>query len=101
MKLESEAMEIKIEVPEGVFDNQFPVADFVARMRELALLELVRAKRIHEHEAAEALGCTRWELVEKMKAAGISPTEDLFAEIRGGLVDAIEARRPTIKRKDN
>ncbi len=101
MKLAFGLMDIKIELPDGVFDTQFPEAEFVGRMRELAMLELVRSKRIHEHEAAEVLGCTRWELVEKMKAAGIAPTEDLFAEIRGGLVDAIAARRKSNRRKDN
>jgi hypothetical protein len=100
MKLEADVMEIKIDLPAGVFDEQFPEADFAARTRELVLLELVRARRLHEHEAAEMLGCARWDLVEKMRAAGILPTEDVFAEIRGGLVDAISARRGSAGRKE-
>jgi len=42
-------------------------------------------KRIHEHEAKQMLGLERWQLVEKMKAVGIAPTEDVFAGIRASL----------------
>lgn len=94
-------MDLKIELPDGVFDAQFPEEAFAARMNELIVLELIRARRLHEHEAAGILGCTRWELVEKMKAVGIAPTEDVFSEIRGGLVDAIAARRQPARRKEN
>ncbi|MGO9449486.1 MAG: hypothetical protein ACLQDV_00350 [Candidatus Binataceae bacterium] len=86
-------MEIKIDLPADVFDAQFPEADFRARVRELALLELVRVKRLHEHEAQEMLGITRWALVERMKAAGIAPTEEVFGNIRDELSKAIGTRR--------
>jgi DNA-binding NtrC family response regulator len=93
-------MNIKLELPQDLFDERFPEAKFVERVRELALLELLRARRMHEHEIAEMLGCERWELVEKMKAVGIAPTEDVFKEIRGGLNQAIAARRePNLPRK--
>jgi hypothetical protein len=39
------------------------------------------------------LGIERWELVERMKAAGIQPTEEVFANIRDELGRAIAARR--------
>ena len=87
------AMQIKIELPDDLFDAQFPDADFRDRVRELAILELVRVKRLHEHEAQEMLGITRWQLVERMKAAGISPTEEVFGNIRDELNQAIGARR--------
>jgi hypothetical protein len=92
-------MEFKIDLPPDLFDERFPEAKFVERVRELALLELLRARRMHEHEVAEMLGCERWELVEKMKAVGIAPTEDIFREISGGLNDAIAARRGSIAPK--
>ncbi len=86
-------MEIKIDLPADIFDAQFREADFRARVRELAILELIRIKRLHEHEAQEMLGITRWQLVERMKAAGISPTEEVFGRIRDELNRAIGHRR--------
>jgi hypothetical protein len=86
-------MNIKIDLPPDLFDAQFPEEPFKARVRELAILELVRVKRLHEHEAQEMLGIGRWELVERMKAAGFQPTEEVFAKIRDDLGRAIAARR--------
>ncbi len=86
-------MQIKIDLPADVFDAQFPEDQFRARVRELAILDLVRSKRLHEHEALEMLGIDRRELIDKMKEQGFAPTEDLFNEIRGALDKAIAARR--------
>jgi citrate lyase beta subunit len=86
-------MQIKIVLPTDVFDAQFTEAQFRDRVRELAILELVRVKRLHEHEAQEMLGITRWQLVERMKAAGIQPTEEVFGNIRDELNKAIGTRR--------
>jgi citrate lyase beta subunit len=86
-------MQIKIELPGDLFDAQFREADFRERVRELAILELVRVKRLHEHEAQEMLRMTRWQLVERMKAAGIAPTEEVFGNIRDELTRAIGSRR--------
>jgi len=85
-------MEFKIEIPGDIFDTKFTAAAFSARLRELAILELVRLKRIHEHEAQEMLGVGRWELVERMNACGIAPTENTFADLKDELDKAIEAR---------
>ncbi len=86
-------MDIKIDLPPDIFDAQFPEDRFRARVRELAILDLVRQKRMHEHEALEMLQISRRDLVALMKEAGFSPTEDVFAEIRGSLDRAIAARR--------
>jgi hypothetical protein len=94
-------MNLKIDLPPDVFDDQFPEAGFAARVREFAVLELVRARRLHEHEAKEMLGLERWELVARMKAAGIASTEDIFAEIQGELTRAIDARRSRAADKPN
>jgi len=93
------ALNLKLDLPDDLFDPQFPESDFAKRVRELAILELVRVKRLHEHEAKEMLGIERYELVEKMKAAGIAPTEDVFAEIKGELTKAIDLRRGGSRRK--
>ena len=85
-------MEIKIELPEDLFDAQFTEAEFTERLRELAILELVRTKKMHEHEAQRLLGLERWELVQKMVAVGIVPTEKAFAEIKDELGKAIASR---------
>ena len=86
-------MNLKLELPGDLFDLQFSETEFAARVRELAILELVRVKRIHEHEAKQMLGLERWQLVEKMKAVGIAPTEEVFAGIQGELTKAIDSKR--------
>jgi hypothetical protein len=86
---------LKLDFPDDIFDAQFTEPNFAARVRELAILELVRVKRLHEHEAKAMLQLERYELVDRMKAAGIAPTEDVFAEIKGELTKAIDARRGT------
>lgn len=88
----SQTVQIKLGLPDDLFDAQFTEAGFAARVRELAILELVRVKRLHEHEAQRMLGIERWELVERMQAAGITPTEKAFEEIKGELSKAIAAR---------
>jgi hypothetical protein len=88
---------LKLDLPDDIFDAQFTESDFLARVRELAILELVRVKRLHEHEAKEMLGLERYELVERMKGAGIAPTEDVFAEIKSELTKAIDAKRKKSK----
>lgn len=85
-------MDIKLDIPADVFDSEFTEAVFRDRVRELAILDLIRAKRLHEHEAQAMLGIGRWELVERMKTCGIMPTEKLFEDIKGELEQAIEAR---------
>ena len=90
-------MQIKIELPGDLFDAQFREVDFRERVRELAILELVRVKRLHEHEAQEMLRVTRWQLVERMKAAGIAPTEEVFGNIREELTRAIGSRHNRAK----
>jgi hypothetical protein len=84
---------LKLDLPDDLFDATFTGSDFASRVRELAILELVRVKRLHEHEAKEMLALERFELVQRMKAAGIAPTEDVFAEIKGELNKAIDSKR--------
>jgi hypothetical protein len=86
-------MNLKLDLPGDLFDSQFLEDDFAARVRELAILELIRVKRIHEHEAKQMLGLERWQLVEKMKAVGIAPTEEVFAGIQSELSKAIDSKR--------
>ena len=86
-------MEIKLDLPAGVFDDGFPAEDFDLRVREFAVMELVRARRLHEHEAQRILGVERWELVERMERAGIAPTEKIFDRLKTELSNAIAGRR--------
>jgi len=83
---------LDLDIPADIFDPEFSLTAFAARMREVAILELVRVKRMHEHEALELLGIERRELLEKMKACGIVPTENAFEEIKGELEKAIKTR---------
>lgn len=85
-------MKITLDLPSDVFDDAFPEAVFADRVRQSALLALVDARRLHEHEAARMLGLERWELVERMQAAGMRPTEAVFEEIRADLGEAIAKR---------
>ena len=84
---------LKLDLPDDIFDAKLTESDFTARVREFAILELVHARRLHEHEAKTLLALERYELVDRMKAAGIAPTEDLFAEIKGELTKAIDSKR--------
>ena len=86
-------MKIEIDLPADLFDAQYPQEAFRARARELSILELVRVKRLHEHEAQTMLGIDRHELVGRMEAAGITPTEKEFAAIRSELQKAIASKR--------
>jgi hypothetical protein len=86
-------VEIKLDLPQDIFDDNLSEQDFRRRVRELAILELVRLKRLHEHEAQRLLGVERWELVERMERAGITPTEKIFDQLKNELGDAIAARR--------
>ena len=84
-------MKITLDLPADVFDDGFSEEAFAERMRQWAILALVDAHRLHEHEAARMLGLERWELVERMEAQGIRPTEQVFEEIRAQLAGAIAA----------
>jgi len=83
---------LDLDIPADIFDKEYPLHGFAERMRELGILELVRIKRMHEHEALELLGLERRELLAKMKACGIVPTENAFEEIKGELEKAIKGR---------
>jgi hypothetical protein len=83
-------VEIQLDLPADIFDDDFRTEDFRARVRELAILELVRLKRLHEHEAQRMLSVERW---ERMERAGITPTEKVFDQLKHELGDAIAARR--------
>ena len=83
---------LDLEIPADIFDAEFTLAKFARRMRELGILELVRVKRMHEHEALELLGIERRELLEKMRDCGIIPTENAFEAIKGELDNAIRSR---------
>jgi phage head maturation protease len=89
-------VKLKVDIPEDLFDDGFTAAAFAARVREFAVIELVRVKRLHEHEAARMLGVERWELVEKMERAGIVPTEKEFDKIKGELGEAIASGKARI-----
>jgi len=58
-----------IDLPDDLFDAQFTESVFAPRVRELAILELVRLKRLHEHEAKEMLSLERHELDDSGKVA--------------------------------
>jgi transcriptional regulator of acetoin/glycerol metabolism len=82
-------VEIRLDIPDDLFDDGYTAAAFEARVREFAVIELLRVKRLHEHEAARILGLERWELIEKMERAGIVPTEKEFDKIKGELGEAV------------
>jgi hypothetical protein len=85
-------VEIKLDLPDGIFDDSLREEDFAAAVREFAVIELLRAKRLHEHEAQAMLGLQRWELLERMERAGMVPTEKIFGQIKDELSRTIAAR---------
>ena len=86
-------MNISLDLPADLFDEGFTADAFAGRVREFAVIELLRTKRLHEHEAARILNLERWELIEKMERAGIVPTEKEFDKIKGELGDAIDSMK--------
>jgi Uncharacterised protein family (UPF0175) len=93
-------MRIELELPANVFDDQFPAAEFSVRMRELAVIELLRARHLHEHEAQQMLGLERWELVALMERAGITPAEKVFDQLKDELGQAIAKQHQPAPRKE-
>ena len=87
-------MRIDLDLPADAFDDQFPAEALTVRVREFAVLELLRARRLHEHEAQRILEIERWELVALMERAGITPTEKTFSQIQDELTQAIARHRP-------
>jgi hypothetical protein len=87
-------MRIELDLPPDVFDDQFTAAELNSRVREFAVLELLRAKRLHEHEAQRLLGLERWELLVLMERAGIVATEKVFDQIQYELNQAIARHQP-------
>ena len=85
-------MKVTLDLPADVFDGAFTEDRFAERVRQWAILVLLDAHRLHEHEAAKILGVERWELVARMEAEGMRPTEKVFEEIRGELGRAVAAR---------
>jgi len=53
-------VKVALDLPADVFDAGFPEDAFAARVRQWAILALVDARRLHEHEAARMLGVQRW-----------------------------------------
>jgi hypothetical protein len=88
-----QAVEIRLDIPAGLFDDDFTAAAFAARVREFAVMELMRAGRLHEHDAARMLALERWELIERMERAGIVSPEKEFKQIKGELNDAIASMK--------
>ena len=86
-------IQIEVELPDEVFDREYGEAGFIARARELAILELLRVRRLHEHEAIALLGVERRELLGKMKEVGIVPTEQISQAINSDLEKAVESAR--------
>ena len=86
-------MRIDLDIPADVFDHESTAEELTSRVREFAALELLRARRLHEHEAQRVLGLERWELIELMERAGIAPTEKTFSEIQDEFTRAIARHR--------
>jgi hypothetical protein len=87
-------MRIDLDIPADAFDDQFPAEALAMRVREFTILELLRARRLHEHDAQRILEIERWELVQLMERAGIVPTETTFSQIQDELTRAIARHRP-------
>jgi len=66
----------------------------------LAVLELLRVQRLHEHEAQRVLGLERWELVARMERAGIMPTAKVFGRLKDELGQAIARQHQPAPRKE-
>jgi predicted HTH domain antitoxin len=67
---------IELDLPDGAIDKS-AVAELVRSVKEQAVLNLCAQQRISAGEAAEMLGCTRFDLLDLLRRSGIGFLVDL------------------------
>ena len=59
-------VQVELELPDEVFDEDFKVEDLQVRVKERLVIELLRGHKISQGKAAELLGISRWALMDLM-----------------------------------
>lgn len=68
----SRMLRFECEIPDTVFDEEFPEDRFVQTLKEEAIIKLFRADRLSSGYAAKLLGITRRDFFERLEQHGVA-----------------------------
>jgi predicted HTH domain antitoxin len=90
----SRLLRFECEIPDAVFDEEFPEDRFVQSLKEDAIIKLFRAERLSSGYAAKLLGITRRDFFERLEQHGVAlaayTETDLVADL--DTLDRLEPR---------
>ena len=75
----AKALRVELELPDDAFGEDFDQETFCAKVREAAVMRLLREHRISQGKAAELLGLSRDQCLGLMASHGV-PVVDLSPE---------------------
>ena len=81
----SRMLRFECEIPDAVFDEEFPEDRFVQTLKEEAIIKLFRAERLSSGYAAKLLGMTRRDFFERLEQHGVALTVYTEADLAADL----------------
>ena len=90
----SRMLRFECEIPDAVFDEEFPEERFVQTLKEEAIIKLFRAERLSSGYAAKLLGMTRRDFFERLEQHGVGLAAYTEADLAADLetLHRLEAR---------
>jgi predicted HTH domain antitoxin len=89
----SRLLRFECEIPDAVFDEEFPEDRFVQTLKEEAILTLFRAERLSSGYAAKLLGMTRRDFFERLEQHGVGLAVYTEADLAADL-DTLHRLKP-------
>lgn len=90
-------VQVELELPDEVFDEDFKVEDLQVRVKERLIIELLRGHKISQGKAAEILGISRWALMDLMAKQKLSVIDMSEEELQQELTqDLPEMKKPCL-----
>lgn len=90
-------IQVELELPDEVFDEDFKVEDLKVRVKERVVIELLRGHKISQGKAAELLGISRWALMDLMAKQKLSVIDMSEEELQQELTqDLPEMKKPCL-----
>lgn len=90
-------VQIELELPDEVFDEDFKVEDLQVRVKERLVIELLRGHKISQGKASELLGISRWALMDLMAKQKLSVIDMSEEELQQELTqDLPEMKKPCL-----
>lgn len=90
-------VQIELELPDEVFDEDFKVEDLKVRVKERVVIELLRGHKISQGKAAEILGISRWALMDLMAKQKLPAIDMSEEELQQELTqDLPEMKKPCL-----